>query len=159
MSAFLPRLPIRACLLAAFGIALAGIQAPALAANDLPIVVRTCPKEGRDPSSVAQFSHACGVSRPDDLAANPSWRVLELMVIDGNPLGGSVVATLYCMSRATGATSAAARVRSGPTGSATLKFAARLPAPLDFTRCTYFVAVDVNRTTAPAQALMVSLRN
>lgn len=158
MSAFLPRPCLGACLLVA-AIALSGMHAPVFAANDLPIVVRTCPKEGRDPSSVAQFSHACGVSRPDDLAASPSWNVIELMAIDGNPLGGGVVATLFCMSRATGAVSAAARVRSGPTGSTPKKFVARLPAPLDFTRCAYFFAVDVKGTTAPAQALMVSLRN
>lgn len=158
MSASLRR-PLRCAAVLAAGLALAGLYAPAFAANDLPIVVKTCPKEGRDPSTLNVFSHACGVSRPDDLAATPSWNALELMVLDGNPLGGGVVATLYCMSRATGAVSAVARVRSGPSGSTPKKFTSRLPAPLDFTRCAYFVGVDVNSTTAAAQALMVSLRN
>lgn len=146
-------------LVLAASIGLAGLHASAFAANDLPLVVKTCPKEGRDPSTPTLFSHACGVSRPDDLAATPSWNVLELMVVDAHPLGGGVVATLYCMSRATGTVSAVARVRSGPSGSTPKKFTSRLPAPLDFTRCTYFVGVDVDSTTAAAQALMVSLLN
>jgi hypothetical protein len=158
MSARLHRPSLRAALLAAC-LGLAGTHVPAFAANDLPIVAQTCPKQGRDPSSLFNFSHSCGVSRPDDFAANPSWNVLELMAIDAHPLGGGVVATLYCMSRTTGALSAAAKVRSGPTGTTPTRFSARLPAPLDFNRCAYFVRIDVDGTTAAAQALMVSLRN
>ena len=156
MPACLRRPSLRASLLAAC-LGLAGLHAPAVAANDLPIVVQTCPQYGRDPS-VARFTHSCGVWRPGDFTANPGWNVLEMMVIDGNPLGGGVIATLHCMSRASGAVSAAGRVRSSPTGSTPKVFAARLPAPLDFTRCAYFVRVDVDGTSAAAQALMVTLR-
>lgn len=158
MPARLRRPSLRAPLLAAC-LGLAGMHAPvAFAANDLPIVVQTCPQQGRDPS-LAKFTHSCGVSRPGDFTANPGWNVFEVMVLDGNPLGGGVIATLYCMGRASGAVSAAARVRSGPSGSTPKTFSSRLPAPLDFTRCAYFVRVDVDGTTAAAQALMVSLRN
>lgn len=148
----------RAALLAAC-IGLAGLGAPALAANDLPIVVQTCPKEGRDPSVLNIFTHSCGVSRPDDFAIHPSWNVLEMIAIDGSPLGGNVIATLHCMSRATGAVTAVARVKSVPSGTAAKKVVSRLPAPLDFSRCAYFVRTDVNGSSSAAQALMVSLRN
>lgn len=158
MSALLRRLSHTAALFAAC-VGIAGMHAPAVAANDLPIVVQTCPKEGRDPSTLNVLTHSCGVSRPDDLAASPSWNVLEMMAVDGSLSGGGVVATLHCMSRASGTVSAVARVKSEPSGTSPKKVASRLPVPLDFTRCAYFVRIDVDGPTSSTQALMVSLRN
>lgn len=158
MPAFLRRPTARAALFAALA-GLVGMPTPAAAAFDpldLPIAVKTCPQFGRDPS-VAQFKHSCGVWRPGGFAANPGWNGLEVLVVDRNAQGGGVVATLNCMSRTTGAVSAVARVRSGPTGADAARFSVPLAAPMDFNRCAYFVDLDVNGTAAPVQALMVSL--
>lgn len=139
-------------------IGLAGAHAPALATPDFPIAIQICPKEGRDPSS-AYIKHGCGVWSPDDFATRPSWTELELMALDANAQGGGVVAKLQCMSRSTGAVSTVAVVQSKASGRAPTTTRARLPAPLDFSRCAYFVSIDADSSSAAVQALMVVLRN
>lgn len=146
---------VRTALMAAC-IGLAGAHAPAFATPDLPIVVDICPKKGRDPFAAMQ-THTCGVWSPVDLVS-PSWNALALMAIDGSLLGGSVVATLQCMNRKTGAISAVAVVRSAPSSTAKT-VVARLPAPLDAKRCAYSVGAAADSTKGTAQALMVSLLN
>jgi hypothetical protein len=159
MSTKSPRLSLRSPLLAA-AIGIGGPHAPALAAPDLPIVTETCPVLGRDPSHANAVRLGCGVWSPDDFAATPGWGVLELMALDPFSWGGGVVATLWCTSRASGARSVAAVVRSANATKAT-KFSARLAAPMDFSRCAYHVTVDT--LSGPdgqpgGKALMVVLR-
>lgn len=150
---------VRTALIAAW-LGLAGAHAPAFATPDLPIVAQSCPKEGRDPSTAQyRFTHSCGVWTPDDFASAPTWNFLELTAVDGGTRGGNVIATLQCMSRASGQVSAVAVVRSESSLTPKKTTSARLPAPLNFDRCAYFVSVDVNRASIDAQALMVSLRN
>lgn len=158
MPTLLRQPPVRTALIAAW-IGLAAAHAPAFATPDLPIAVhQSCPTAlGRDPPS-AMLRHSCGVFPVDDITTIPSWNVLELLATDGNLLGGGVVATLQCMNRKTGAISAVARVGSARSSTAKT-VAVRLPAPLDFNRCAYFVGVAADSTKAAAQVLMVSLRN
>jgi hypothetical protein len=147
----------RTALLAAL-IGLAGAHTSALALPDQAFIVETCPMAalGRDPSTFMRRS-SCGVWNPGDFTTVPGWNTLELMAIDGHASGAGVVATLQCMSRATGAVSNVAIVRSVPS-SRPKKIAARLPAPLNFGACAYAIHLDVNTGGAGARALMVVLR-
>ena len=99
----------------------------------------------------------CGVVNPGDLTSVPDWDTLELMAIDGNVSGAGVVARLQCMSRASGALSTVAVVKSVPSTSPK-KVAVRLPAPLNFNRCAYKVASTLDTARADTKALMVVLR-
>lgn len=159
MPSLLRQPPVRTALIAAW-IGLAGAHAPVFAAPftnpDLDIVVETCPLLGRDPP-LAMFRQSCGVWDPGGLTTS-SWKRLELMALDANLLGGGVVATLYCMNRSTGAISAVATVKSAPSTTAK-RVTVPLPAPLDLKQCSPFVHVASDSSKAPAQALMVSLRN
>jgi len=91
----------------------------------------------------------CGVVNPS-LTNRPDWDTLELLAI-----GAGVVARLECMSRASGALSTVAVVRSVPSTSPK-KVAVRLPAPLNLDRCGYIVRIK--NDNADAKALMVVLR-
>jgi hypothetical protein len=153
MSTLLHQTSARTALLAAL-IGLAGAHAPALAMPDQVVVVQTCPQAGRDPSA-AMLTSFCGVSNPSDLTSLPPWDKLELMAIDGSHGGGGVVARLECMSRASGAVSTVAVVKSVPSTSPK-KVAVSLPAPLNFKVCAY--EVRIGTTIAYAKALMVGLR-
>jgi len=155
MPASLRQTLVRTALMATL-ISLGGAHAPAIASPPQAIVLETCPMAGRDPS-VAMLRFSCGVPTPGDFTA-PTWRTLEMMAIDGNSLGGGVVARLQCMSRATGAVSTVAIVKSAQS-SKPKKVAAPIPAPLDFRLCAYFVRVDQVSTNAVATPLMVVLRN
>ena len=143
----------RTALLAAL-IALAGAHAPAIA-GDAVFVAESCPMPalGRDPPS-AMLESVCGVGNPG-LTSVPPWNTLELLAIDGNLRGAGVVARLECMSRASGALSTVAVVRSVPSTSPK-KVAVRLPAPLNLDRCGYIVRIK--NDNADAKALMVVLR-
>jgi hypothetical protein len=156
MTNLLRRTCARTALLAAL-IGLAGAHAPALALPDQAFIVESCPMAaGRDPSAAMRRS-VCGVWNPGDFTTVPDWNTLELMAIDGHASGAGVVATLQCMSRATGALTNVALVRSVPSTTAR-KVAVALPAPLNFGRCAYMVHLDVNTGGAGARALMVVLR-
>jgi hypothetical protein len=157
MTHLLRRTCARTALLAAL-IGLAGAHAPALALPDQAFIVESCPMAavGRDPSTFMRKSF-CGVRNPGDFTTVPDWNTLELMAIDGHAGGAGVVATLQCMSRATGALTNVASVRSVPSSTAR-KVAVALPAPLNFGRCAYMVRIDVNTGGAGARALMVVLR-
>ncbi|MCW5664670.1 MAG: hypothetical protein KIT35_12610 [Piscinibacter sp.] len=150
------RRPILRNALAAAGIALAAVHLPAAATTDLTAVVDTCPVGGRDPSSALRMHH-CGVWSPDDFAAVPSWNTLQLLFKDPTPNGGGVVATLKCMRRSTGVVSTVATVRSVHSPTVTTR-SVRLPAPLNFKNCGYFVQIEVDGTTLTPKALMVVLR-
>ena len=145
----LPRRPsARTALLAAL-IGLAGAHAPAIALPDSVSVVEACPQRiGRDPSA-AMLESVCDVGSPS-LTSVPPWDTLELLAI-----GAGVVARLECMSRASGALSTVAVVRSVPSTSPK-KVAVRLPAPLNLDRCGYIVRIKSDN--ADAKALMVVLR-
>ena len=146
----------RTALLAAL-IGLAGAHAPAIALPDQFSAIEACPQRiGRDPSA-SMLESVCGVVNPGDLTSLPDWDTLELLAIDGNLSGAAVVARLQCMSRASGALSTVAVVRSVPSSSPK-KVAVQLPAPLNFTRCAYIVRINVNTAGADAKALMVGLR-
>ena len=155
MSTLPPQTSARTALLAAL-IAMAGAHAPAIATPAQAFVIQTCPKEGRDPSA-AMLKSFCGVWNPSDLTSLPDWDTLELMAVDGNPNGAGVVARLQCMSRASGALSTVALIKSAPSTSPK-KFSVPLPGPLNFNRCAYMVRIDVNTASADAKALMVVLR-
>ena len=99
----------------------------------------------------------CGVVNPGDLTSLPDWDSLELLAIDRNLSGAAVVARLQCMSRASGALSTVAVVKSVASTSPK-KVAVRLPAPLNLDRCLYIVRVNVSTAGAEAKALMVVLR-
>ncbi|HSW24608.1 MAG TPA: hypothetical protein VLJ62_17740 [Burkholderiaceae bacterium] len=147
----------RTALLAAL-IALGGAHAPAIALPDQAFVIESCPMAalGRDPSTAMRTS-VCGVRNPSDLTSLPDLDALELMAIDSSLSGAGVVATLQCMSRASGALSTVALVRSVPSTSPK-KVAVHLPAPLNFNRCAYVVRIAVNTARAETKALMVVLR-
>lgn len=155
------RQPARHGALLAAALALTGLHAPALATPDLPIVIQTCPKEGRDPSA-ALIQHSCGVWSPDDFAASPSWTRLELLARDGSSTGGRVVAELLCMRRGTGELTRVARVQSpaspAPVRSPLLASTV-LPAPLSFSECGYLIRVTVDGVDTGASALMATLRS
>jgi len=154
----LPRQPtVRTALLATL-IGLMGAHAPAFATTDRAFVIESCPMAalGRDPSTAMRKS-VCGVGNPSDLTSVPDWNTLELMAIDGSLGGAGVVATLQCMSRASGALSTVALARSAPSTSPR-KVAVLLPAPLNFNSCAYIVRIDVDTTIASTKALMVVLR-
>jgi hypothetical protein len=154
MSTLLPQTSARTALLAAL-IGLAGAHAPAIALPDQVSVVDACPQRiGRDPST-AMLESFCGVVNPSDLTSRSDWDTLELMAIDGNVRGAGVVAMLKCTSRASGALSTVAVVRSLPSSSPK-KVAVRLPAPLNHNGCGYHVHIVT--ANANAKALMVVLR-
>ncbi|HSW23499.1 MAG TPA: hypothetical protein VLJ62_12075, partial [Burkholderiaceae bacterium] len=111
---------------------------------------------GRDPSA-AMLKSSCGVWNPGGLTSLPDWDTLELMAVDGNLSGAGVVARLQCVSRASGALSTVALVKSVPSTSPK-KVAVPLPGPLNFSRCAYMVRIDVNTASADARALVVVLR-
>ncbi|HEX5684058.1 MAG TPA: hypothetical protein VFY73_08480 [Ideonella sp.] len=109
---------------------------------------------GRNPP-VAYF---CPVWNPDDLAATPSWKFLKLQALDPNGGGGSVVATLYAKNRITGAVSPVTSVAS-PLSSIVMVTSVPLPAPLSFKRNAYYVTIQIDAPTMPAEAHMVMLTN
>jgi hypothetical protein len=139
-------------------IALAGAHAPAIALPDQAFAIESCPMAalGRDPST-AMRKAICGVGNPSDLTSLPDWDTLELMAIDGNLSGGSVVVRLLCMSRGSGAVSTVAMVKSAPS-TRPMKVAVRLPGPLNFNHCVYNVHIDFDTARADTKALMVVLR-
>lgn len=159
MPALLSTRFLRTTLMAA-GVGLAGAHAPAFATQDLAIVVVTCPQAaGRDPSAAnVEPSRNCGVQTPDDLAATPTWRRLELLALDGGRLGRNVTATLNCMSRTTGAVTRVAVVTSLYAPDVPKTASTTIPTPLAFGRCAYFIHVGVDPLVS-SKGLMVVLRN
>ncbi len=109
---------------------------------------------GRNPP-VAYF---CPVWNPDDLAAKPSWKFLKLQALDPNAGGGSVVATLYAKKRDTGAVSLVTSLAS-PLSSIVTVTSVPLPALLDFKRFAYYITIQIDAPTMPAEAHMVMLTN
>lgn len=110
---------------------------------------------GRNPP-VAYF---CPVWNPDDLtSATPTWKSLKLQALDPNSGGGSVVATLYAKSRNSGAVSPVATVASG-LSSIVMVTSVALPAALNFKRNAYYVTIQIDAPTQPAEAHMVMLTN
>ena len=109
---------------------------------------------GRNPP-VAYF---CPVWNPDDLAATPSWKFLKLQALDPNSGGGSIVATLHAKSRTSGAVSHVASVASLLSSVVTVA-SVPLPVPLNFKRNAYYVTIQIDAPTLPAEAHMVMLTN
>jgi hypothetical protein len=109
---------------------------------------------GRNPP-VAYF---CPVWNPDDLVATPSWKFLKLQALDPNSGGGSIVATLYAKSRSNGFVTPVASVSSLLSSIVTVASVA-LPMPLSFKRNAYYVTIQIDAPTMPAEAHMVMLTN
>lgn len=160
--------------LAAAALALAALHPQAHATADWLTVAPTCVPDspqslqlgltsltggyvraGRNPP-VAYF---CPVWNPDDLvAAATSWKFFKLQALDPNANGGSIVATLYAKSRASGTVSLVTSVSS--LQSSTVKVATvALPASLNFKRYAYYVTIEMAPPSLPAEAHMVMLTN